>query len=216
MISVLLVDDQTLVRSGIRGLLELSADIRVVAEAADAASAMQALQQRAYDIMLLDNRMPGETGVELLERMRTQCIAVPAIILTTFDDDESLLRSLRAGAKGYLLKDISFERLCEAIRQVATGGTMFRPALSERVERSLANERVDHTETRPLEGLEHLTPREIEILALMAGGLSNREIADSLGTSEGTIKNHVSSVLAKLGVRDRVRAVLKAIDRGYL
>ena len=216
MISVLLVDDQTLVRSGIRGLLELSADIRRVAEAADAASAMQALQQRAYDIMLLDNRMPGETGVELLERMRTQCIAVPAIILTTFDDDESLLRSLRAGAKGYLLKDISFERLCEAIRQVATGGTMFRPALSERVERSLANERVDHTETRPLEGLEHLTPREIEILALMAGGLSNREIADSLGTSEGTIKNHVSSVLAKLGVRDRVRAVLKAIDRGYL
>jgi DNA-binding NarL/FixJ family response regulator len=216
MISVLLVDDQTLVRSGIRGLLELSADIRVVAEAADAASAMQALQQRAYDIMLLDNRMPGETGVELLERMRTQCIAVPAIILTTFDDDESLLRSLRAGAKGYLLKDISFERLCEAIRQVATGGTMFRPALSERVERSLANERVDHTETRPLEGLEHLTRREIEILALMAGGLSNREIADSLGTSEGTIKNHVSNVLAKLGVRDRVRAVLKAIDRGYL
>jgi DNA-binding NarL/FixJ family response regulator len=216
MISVLLVDDQTLVRSGIRGLLELSADIRVVAEAADAASAMQALQQRAYDIMLLDNRMPGETGVELLERMRTQCIAVPAIILTTFDDDESLLRSLRAGAKGYLLKDISFERLCEAIRQVATGGTMFRPALSERVERSLANERVDHTETRPIEGLEHLTPREIEILALMAGGLSNREIADSLGTSEGTIKNHVSNVLAKLGVRDRVRAVLKAIDRGYL
>jgi DNA-binding NarL/FixJ family response regulator len=216
MISVLLVDDQTLVRSGIRGLLELSADIRVVAEADDAASAMQALQQRAYDIMLLDNRMPGETGVELLERMRTQCIAVPAIMLTTFDDDESLLRSLRAGAKGYLLKDISFERLCEAIRQVATGGTMFRPALSERVERSLANERVDHTETRPLEGLEHLTRREIEILALMAGGLSNREIADSLGTSEGTIKNHVSNVLAKLGVRDRVRAVLKAIDRGYL
>ncbi len=216
MISVLLVDDQTLVRSGIRGLLELSVDIRVVAEAVDAASAMQALQQRAYDIMLLDNRMPGETGVELLERMRTQCIAVPAIILTTFDDDESLLRSLRAGAKGYLLKDISFERLCEAIRQVATGGTMFRPALSERVERSLANERVDHTETRPLEGLEHLTRREIEILALMAGGLSNREIADSLGTSEGTIKNHVSNVLAKLGVRDRVRAVLKAIDRGYL
>jgi DNA-binding NarL/FixJ family response regulator len=216
MISVLLVDDQTLVRSGIRGLLELSADIRVVAEADDAASAMQALQQRAYDIMLLDNRMPGETGVELLERMRTQCIAVPAIVLTTFDDDESLLRSLRAGAKGYLLKDISFERLCEAIRQVATGGTMFRPALSERVERSLANERVDHTETRPLEGLEHLTRREIEILALMAGGLSNREIADSLGASEGTIKNHVSNVLAKLGVRDRVRAVLKAIDRGYL
>jgi DNA-binding NarL/FixJ family response regulator len=216
MISVLLVDDQTLVRSGIRGLLELSADIRVVAEADDAASAMQALQQRAYDIMLLDNRMPGETGVELLERMRTQCIAVPAIMLTTFDDDESLLRSLRAGAKGYLLKDISFERLCEAIRQVATGGTMFRPALSERVERSLANERLDHTETRPLEGLEHLTRREIEILALMAGGLSNREIADSLGASEGTIKNHVSNVLAKLGVRDRVRAVLKAIDRGYL
>lgn len=216
MISVLLVDDQTLVRSGIRGLLELSVDIRVVAEAVDAASAMQALQQRAYDIMLLDNRMPGETGVELLERMRTQCIAVPTIMLTTFDDDESLLRSLRAGAKGYLLKDISFERLCEAIRQVATGGTMFRPALSERVERSLANERVDHTETRPLEGLEHLTRREIEILALIAGGLSNREIADSLGASEGTIKNHVSNVLAKLGVRDRVRAVLKAIDRGYL
>lgn len=216
MISVLLVDDQTLVRSGIRGLLELSADIRVVAEAVDAASAMQALQQRAYDIMLLDNRMPGETGVELLERMRTQCIEVPTIMLTTFDDDESLLRSLRAGAKGYLLKDISFERLCEAIRQVATGGTMFRPALSERVERSLANERLDHTETRPLEGLEHLTRREIEILALIAGGLSNREIADSLGASEGTIKNHVSNVLAKLGVRDRVRAVLKAIDRGYI
>lgn len=206
MIRVGLVDDQTLVRSGIRGLLDLTDDIRVVAEAADGEAARAMLATHSLDLLLLDVRMPGCDGIELLRRPPAQL--PPTIMLTTFDDDEALLEAMRAGARGFLLKDISLERLAEGVRAVAGGATLCRPGLTERVR---ASYRPAQGAPAPA-GAADLTRREIEILALMAGGLSNAEIGAALGVSEGTVKNHVSSILSKLGVRDRVRAVLRGIE----
>ena len=216
MIRVVLVDDQTLVRSGIRGLLALTPDIRVVAEAADGAAApgvIAAAQADAQvEVVLLDVRLPQVSGIELLRR--EGAALPPTILLTTFDDDEALFEGMRAGARGFLLKDISLERLAEGIRSVAGGATLFRPALTERTrenfERSSVGGGAVQTMHTPLTG------RETEILALMAAGFNNGEIAAALGPSEGTIKNHVSSILAKLGVRDRVRAVLRALELGCI
>ena len=210
MIGVVLVDDQMLVRSGIRGLLDLTADIRVVAEAADGVEAVGVIAacRPAADILLLDVRMPQCSGIELL---RSQAGKLPpTILLTTFDDDEALFDGMRAGAKGFLLKDISLERLAEGIRSVAAGNTLFRPALTERTRASF--ERTATTEVFKIA----LTERETEILALMAAGFNNAEIAEALGPSEGTVKNHVSSILSKLGVRDRLRAVLRGLELGYI
>jgi DNA-binding NarL/FixJ family response regulator len=214
MIKVALIDDQTLVRSGIGGLLALTDDIRVVAEAADGDTAIVMLSDLAVDVVLLDVRMPGRSGIDVLNALTARGHRPPVILLTTFDDDEALLQGMRAGAKGFLLKDISLERLAAAIRSVAGGATLFRPAITERVLGGLRGGQV--TAFDSLDLAEPLTPRETEILALMAGGFSNREIADALGPSEGTIKNHVSSILSKLGVRDRVRAVLRGLELGYL
>ena len=209
MIRVWLVDDQMLVRSGIRGLLDMTPDIRVVAEAADGAQAEAMIGSVAADVLLLDVRMPVCSGVELLRR---QARALPpAILLTTFDDDDALFDGMRAGARGFLLKDISLERLAEGIRSVAAGQTLFRPVLTERTrasyERSTVASDTLHTA---------LTERETEILALMAAGFNNAEIAQALGPSEGTVKNHVSSILSKMGVRDRLRAVLRGLELGYI
>lgn len=213
MIRVLLVDDQTLVRHGIRSLLELSGEIAIVAEAADGIEGVAAAQRERPDVMLLDLRMPGKNGVEVLRDLHAAGTLPPTIILTTFDDDETLLDAVRAGARGYLLKDVSLERLTEAIRAVAAGGSLIRPAITERVLRGLEHVRRDFDALSPPDPL---TKRELEILRLMAGGYSNREIADALGTAEGTVKNHASSILSKLGVRDRTRAVLKALELGYI
>jgi DNA-binding NarL/FixJ family response regulator len=204
MIRVALVDDQTLVRSGIRGLLDLTGDIRVVAEAADGIDAGRMLAQTAVDVLLLDVRMPGRGGVELL---RETAALPPTIMLTTFDDDDALFDAMRAGARGFLLKDISLERLADGIRAVHAGETLFRPALTERTRDAFRRSREPEAAI-----LASLTGCETEVLALMAGGLGNAEIATSLGCGEGTVKNHVSSILAKLGVRDRVRAVLRGIE----
>jgi DNA-binding NarL/FixJ family response regulator len=209
MIRVWLVDDQMLVRSGIRGLLDMTPDIRVVAEAADGLQAVAMIGSVAADVLLLDVRMPQCSGVELLRRQAGQL--PPAILLTTFDDDDALFEGMRAGARGFLLKDISLERLAEGIRSVHAGQTLFRPVLTERTRASY--ERV----AAPAEALHApLTERETEILALMAAGFNNAEIAKALGPSEGTVKNHVSSILSKLGVRDRLRAVLRALELGYI
>jgi DNA-binding NarL/FixJ family response regulator len=209
MIRVVLVDDQTLVRSGIRGLLDLTPDIRVVAEAADALSAKAILATTTADVLLLDVRMPQVSGVELLRDCAEQL--PPTILLTTFDDNETLLEGMRAGARGFLLKDISLERLAEGIRSVKAGGTVFRPALTERTRQAY-----ETGASAPAAPLERLTSRETEVLALVAAGFNNAEIAAALGPSEGTIKNHMSSILSKLGVRDRVRAVLHALQLGYI
>jgi DNA-binding NarL/FixJ family response regulator len=212
-IRVALVDDQTLVRQGIRSLLELSEDIRVVVEAADGDEALTAIADADPDVLLLDVRMPRRSGLEVLRHLRDSGREVPAILLTTFSDDAVALEGMRAGAKGYLLKDVSLEDLAAAIRAVAAGGTLIRPAVTDRAQRGIEALRPGFDSLDPPDAL---TARETEVLRLMAGGYSNREIADALGTAEGTVKNHASSILSKLGVRDRTRAVLKALELGWI
>jgi DNA-binding NarL/FixJ family response regulator len=158
--------------------------------------------------------MPGKTGIDLLRELNASEQLPPTILLTTFDDDEALIDGMKAGARGFLLKDISLELLTDAIRRVAAGESAIRPAITQHVLRGLDRMRTQSTEAH--ETPERLTKRELEVLRLLAGGYSNREIADALGTVEGTVKNHASSILAKLGVRDRTRAVLKALELGYL
>jgi len=213
MIRVVLVDDQTLVRRGVRALLELAGDIAIVGEAEDGVAGAALIRRERPDVVLLDVRMPKAGGLDLLRELRGSDELPPTILLTTFDDDEALLEGVKAGARGYLLKDVSLEQLTGAIRAVAAGDTLIRPAVTERVLRGLEHVRRDFDALDPPDPL---TKRETEILRLMAGGYSNREIADALGTAEGTIKNHASSILSKLGVRDRTRAVLKALERGYI
>lgn len=209
MIRVCLVDDQTLVRQGVRSLLELSSDIRVVAEAADGRQALELIPLERPDVVLLDLRMPVMSGLELLQALGERGELPPTIILTTFDDDALVLAGLQAGARGFLLKDVSLEQLVDAIHTVAAGGSLLQPALSQHLRSGLAGIRNAFVS---LEQPDPLTEREREILRLMVGGYSNKEIAGSLGVAEGTVKNHVSSILSKLGVRDRTRAVLRAFE----
>lgn len=213
MIRVLVVDDQTLVRQGVCGLLSLAEEIEVCGEAADGAEALKQVEALEPDVVLLDLRMPGMSGIEVLERLGAEERLPPTIILTTFDDDDLVLAGIRAGARGYLLKDVSLEELVGAIRTVADGGSLVRPAVTTRVMKGL--ERL-HPEFSSLDRPDPLTERETEILRLMAGGYSNKEIANSLSVAEGTVKNHVSNILSKLGVRDRTRAVLKALELGIV
>jgi DNA-binding NarL/FixJ family response regulator len=212
-IRVALVDDQTLVRQGIRSLLELSDDIRVVVEAADGAEALRVVAEAHPDVVLLDVRMPKRSGLEVLRDLQDSGRAVPTVLLTTFDDDAVALEGVRAGAKGFLLKDVTLEQLTQAIRTVAAGGSLIRPAVTERVMRGIEGLRPGFDSLDPPDAL---TPRETEVLRLMAGGYSNREIAEALGSAEGTVKNHASVILSKLGVRDRTRAVLKALELGWI
>ncbi len=213
MIRVVLVDDQTLVRRGIRSLLEIAGEVAIVAEAADGDEAIEVISREHPDVVLLDVRMPKKSGLDVLRELQDAGTLPPTILLTTFDDDEALLEAVKAGARGYLLKDVTLEQLTAAIRQVASGGTVIRPAITERVLKGLEHVRRDFDALDPPDPL---TKRELEVLRLMAGGYSNREIAGALGTAEGTVKNHASSVLSKLGVRDRTRAVLKALELGYI
>lgn len=214
MIRVGLVDDQTLVRAGIRALLSLVPDVEVAFEAEDGENALRILETTTGpDVVLLDLRMPGVDGIGVLRALRGAGRLPPTIVLTTFDDDALMLEAIRLGARGFLLKDISLERLAAAIRTVAAGGTLLQPAITERLLRAaLSTGAGFDSSVAP----EPLTEREIEVLRLMTGGLSNREIADSLGVAEGTAKNHISNILAKLGVRDRTRAVLKALELGLV
>lgn len=213
MIRVVIVDDHTLMRSGIRGLLALTEDIGVVAEAGDGEQAIRIITETKPDLVLLDVRLPKQSGLKVLETLKNQNTLPPTILLTTFNDDEALLQGMRMGAKGFLLKDVSLERLVWAIRRVMAGENCFRPTLTER---TLQSVRTMPHEFDSLDMPSTLTRREIEVLALMAGGYNNLEIALALGASEGTIKNHVSSILSKFGVRDRVRAVFKGIEMGLL
>ena len=213
MIRVVIVDDHTLMRSGIRGLLALTDDIAVIAEAGDGEQAIQVITETKPDLVLLDIRLPKFSGLQVLKTLNDQGTLPATILLTTFDDDEALLQGMRFGAKGFLLKDISLERLVDAIRRIMSGERYFRPALTERSLEGVKN--IAH-EFDSLDPPDPLTPRENEVLALIAGGYNNVEIAGALGTAEGTIKNHVSNIISKLGVRDRVQAVFKGIDMGLL
>jgi DNA-binding NarL/FixJ family response regulator len=211
MIRVLIADDQMLIREGIRTLLQLDRDILVVGEASDGAETIAAVLSMPVDVLLLDIRMPGEDGIAVLRALATANALPPTLILTTFDDSDVVLDGIRAGARGFMLKDVSYQQLLAAIRAVASGATVFQPAVTERLLRAGKAVRIDADAPR-----EQLTVREAEVVRLMAGGYSNREIATALGTAEGTVKNHVSSILAKFGVRDRTRAVLKALETGLL
>ena len=213
MIRVLIVEDQALVCEGLEMLLNLVEDIRVAGRAADGIEALRSMQEQAPDLVLLDVRMPKMSGIEVLREMKANALMIPAILLTTFDDDAALLEGIRLGAKGYLLKDVSLAKLTEAIRLVAAGRSMISPVVTERLLHGLREAPLP-----PDSGYESepLTVREAEIIRLMTGGYSNREIAGALYLSEGTVKNHVSNILSKLGVRDRTRAVLKAIEKGIV
>lgn len=210
MIRVFLADDQTLVREGIKTLLGFAEQLVVVGEADDGLSAVELIPLSEADVVLMDIRMPGLSGIEAMRRLSEQGRLPPTVVLTTFDDHELVLAGLEAGAKGYLLKDVSLEQLVQAIESVHAGGTLVQPALTERVQRLL---RSDTAKPRKSESL---SERETEILRLLSGGYSNKEIARALNLAEGTIKNHLSNAFDKLGVRDRTRAVLKAIDLGLI
>lgn len=213
MIRVCLVDDQTLVRQGIQSLLELVDDIDVAAEASDGEEAVRVIKDSRPDVVLLDVRMPRMSGLDVLLALRASHELPPTIILTTFDDQAVVLEGIRRGAKGFLLKDVSLEQLVNAVRTLAAGGTLIQPAITERIVKSIEHVTNDFPS---LETPERFTEREIEVLRLMTGGHSNREIAEALHVAEGTIKNHVSNILSKMGVRDRTRAVLKALEQGYV
>lgn len=212
MIKVCLIEDQTLVREGIQSLLHLTEDIRVVATASDGGKASEIIEAAKPDVVLLDVRIPKKNGLEVLRELQQLKSPPSTIILTTFDDDQVVLEGIKAGAKGYLLKDVSLKDLAAAVRTVAAGGTLINPAITERVLRTLRSD----VPAGSVEMVEALTRREVEILRLLAAGYSNREISEAFGVQEGTIKNHVSNILSKLGVRDRTRAVLRAIELGHI
>lgn len=211
-IRVCLVDDQTLVRQGISGLLGVTGEVEVIAEAGDGAAAVAAIEAGRPDVVLLDLRMPGRDGIWALRTLRERGIDVPVLVPTTFDDDELVLQAVRAGAAGYLLKDVTLDRLMGAVRTLAAGGTLVQPAITERLLRAVRA----GTPPEPAPGMPELTDRERDVLRLLASGYANREIAAALFLAEGTVKNHVSSVLLKLGVRDRTSAVLRALQHGLL
>ncbi|MCV2883486.1 response regulator transcription factor [Aestuariibacter sp. AA17] len=212
-IRVLLVDDQTLVRLGIRSLLALSDKLTIVGEAQNGIDALEKINELQPDVVLMDIQMPEMSGIEAVEKLQTLASAPPVIMLTTFDDHQLVMEAVSKGAKGYLLKDVSLETLVEGIEAVHSGKSLIQPAITERVVRGLKSHKVDfESASQP----EPLSEKEKEILRLMAAGCSNKEISNIMFKSEGTVKNQVSNVLSKLGVRDRTRAVLKAIEQGMI
>lgn len=213
MIRVLLADDHNLVRQGIRTLLEISKDFEIVGEATDGEEALVLIERVRPQVVLLDVRMPKLTGIDVLRAARPRFPEVGIVLLTTFDEDAVVLEAVRLGARGFLLKDVSLGQLETAVRTVAAGGSLILPAVTERVLRGLEKE---PTQFDSADLPDPLTPREREVLRLIAAGFSNREIAEASGTAEGTVKNQASSILSKLGVRDRTRAVLKALELGVI
>lgn len=214
-VRVLLVDDQKLMREGLQVLLELETGIEVVGQAQEGQAALEAYGELEPDVVLMDIRMPGMDGVEATWRLRERWPEARVIILTTFDDDEYVFEGLRAGALGYLLKDVSGPELADAVRTVADEGALIEPSVARKVVAEFA--RLAPPVRPPEEGLpEPLSEREREVLQLLARGLTNREIATRLSLAEGTVKNYVTSILQKLGVRDRTQAAIRARELGLV
>lgn len=211
---VLIAEDETLVRQGIRKLLELDSRIEIVAEAGDGEEALRLLGETNPDVVLLDVRMPRLDGLGVLRALQGNPDAPPCLVLTTFDDRDLVLEAIREGAKGFLRKDVSLSQLVGAIETLATGGTCLQPAVTESLLRGLHARPPLQTSAPAV--VETLTPREIEVLRLLAAACTNREIAEALGTAEGTVKIHVSNILGKLGARDRTQAVLRSLEMGLL
>lgn len=213
MTRVVVVDDQTLIREGIITLLEL-AEITVVGKADDGAEALDVITKTQPDVVLLDLRMPRHDGIWTLRQLRERGDDTPVLVLTTFDDSALVLDALRSGAQGYLLKDISVPQLKEAVSTLAEGGTLIAPSITDRLLRASAlvpSLAPEGNSARP-----ELTHREVEVLRLMASGYTNPDIAEALVLSHGTVKNHVSAILLKLGTKDRTNAVLRALQDGFL
>jgi DNA-binding NarL/FixJ family response regulator len=212
-IRVLVCDDQALVRSGFRMILEARPDLEVVGEAEDGLQAIELAEQTGPDVVLMDVRMPNLDGVEATRRIVRSGSPARVIVLTTYDVDEHVYDAVRAGASGFLLKDVQPTQLVAAIRVVAAGDALLAPSVTRRLLDRFARSLPDRA---PPDSLSSLTEREIEVLRLLATGLSNAELAERLFVSEATVKTHVSSVLRKLGVRDRVQAVVLAYDAGLV
>ncbi|MCI0399539.1 MAG: response regulator transcription factor [Chloroflexi bacterium] len=214
-IRVLIVDDQRLMREGLRTLLELESDIVVAGEADNGAAALGAYARLRPDVVLMDIRMPEMDGVEATRRLRKQWPQARVLILTTFDDDAYVFEGLRAGALGYLLKDVSGQELATAVRTVAAGGALIGPSVAQKVLGEFARlVSPPQPAGEPLS--EPLSDREQEVLQLIAQGLSNPEIAARLHLAEGTVKNYVTNILQKTGARDRTQAVLRAQSLGLI
>lgn len=214
-IRVLLVDDQALFREGLGTLLSLQQGIEVVGEAGNGQEALNIAASLKPDVILMDLRMPMLDGVAATRILKERGNPARVIVLTTFDDDETVFDGLRAGAVGYLLKDVASEKLVEAIHAAARGESFLQPSIAAKVLAEFA--RLDERATPPPQSLvEPLSERELEILRRMASGGSNKEIAVALFITEGTVKNHVTNILGKLGVRDRTQAALRARELGII
>jgi DNA-binding NarL/FixJ family response regulator len=213
-VRVLIADDQALVRGGFRMILEAKDDMEVVGEAGDGAEAVAMVERMQPEVVLMDVRMPGLDGIEATRRIVASGSAARIVILTTYDVDEYVFSALRAGASGFLLKDVRPASLTEAIRIVAGGDALLAPGVTRRLLDRFAGVLPDDS-ARPAD-LEELTDREVEVLRFVALALSNAEIASRLVLTEATVKTHVSSVLRKLGLRDRVQAVVFAYDVGLV
>ncbi len=214
-IRVLIVDDQNLMREGLRTLLELEEGIAIAGEAVDGAAAVAAYEELRPDVILMDIRMPKMDGVEATRRIRALEPDAKVLVLTTFDEDELVFDAIRAGARGYLLKDVSGTELAAAIRNVASGAAALQPSVARRVMDAFARMEKPEAKAQP-HLVEPLSSRERAVLNLVARGLSNKEIADRLFLAEGTVKNHVSTILSKIGARDRTQAALQARKLGIL
>ena len=218
MIRIVLADDHTLVREGIRTLLGLVDDLELVGEAATGDATVEVVARTRPDVLLLDMRMPGGDGLFVVGELARRGELPATLILTTFDDDAAAIEVIRAGARGFLLKDVTLDRLVSAVRALAAGETLIQPALTARAEQRLGEvaARSATDDAAAATAAEPITTREREVLRLLAAGYSNREIGRALFIAEGTVKNHVSNILTKIGVRDRTRAVLKAAELGLL
>lgn len=215
-VRVLLVDDQALFREALATLLSVRDDIEVVGEAANGDEAVRQAAELGPDVVLMDLRMPVLDGIAAIRRIRVERPHVRVIALTTFDDDEDVFAALRAGALGYLLKDVSSVRLVEAILAASRDESVLQPSVAAKVVARFARMPADDAEPRPQPLVVPLSERELDVVRLLAEGRSNREIADALFLTEGTVKNHVTNVLAKLASRDRTQAALRARALGLL
>jgi DNA-binding NarL/FixJ family response regulator len=216
-VRVLLVDDQLLFREGLATLLSVRPEVEVVGEAANGLEALERVAALRPHVVLMDLRMPVLNGVEATRRLRAAYPDVRVVALTTFDDDEDIFEALRAGALGYLLKDVSADRLLEAIRAAARGESFLQPSIASKVVAEFTRLAETQTPTPITESpVEELSEREVQVLRLLASGASNKEIGVALNLAEGTVKNHITNILGKLGVRDRTQAALQAKAHGII
>ena len=215
-IRVAIADDHAVVRQGLRTFLELQDDVEVVGEAADGAEAVELVAATEPDVILLDLVMPRVDGIEAIKQIRARCPATRILVLTSFADDRTVLPAMRAGAAGYLLKDVQPPELVAAIRTVHSGEALLAPAVATMLVEQLAAEDGANGASGAAPAGPHLTPRELEVLAELTRGRANKAIAFELGVSERTVKTHVSNILAKLGFTDRTQAAVYAVEHGLV